>query len=212
MISAIYVSKNHDDFPYYHLTYALNLSENGFLIGMGSFSHGFRTPSSIFYFHSLFFLPGIKFFLFHSGPFIIMFFFNTYILSRIREDLLKKKINFLFFLSLLFLTFVNIVFYRLGEHGADKSSQILLLLIFLIFFEVIYFKEKKISSHINLIIILTALAASIKVLYIIYFILIFFYFLKKISISYMKKNFILFSFVGLFSFLFILKVFYLQDV
>ena len=34
MISAIYVSKNHDDFPYYHLTYALNLSENGFLIGM----------------------------------------------------------------------------------------------------------------------------------------------------------------------------------
>ena len=208
MISAIYVSKNHDDFPYYHLTYALNLSENGFLIGMGSFSHGFRTPSSIFYFHSLFFLPGIKFFLFHSGPFIIMFFFNTYILSRIREDLLKKKINFLFFLSLLFLTFVNIVFYRLGEHGADKSSQILLLLIFLIFFEVIYFKEKKISSHINLIIILTALAASIKVLYIIYFILIFFlFFEKKISISYMKKNFILFSFVGLFSFLFILKSF-----
>ena len=50
MISAIYVSKNHDDFPYYHLTYALNLSENGFLIGMGSFSHGFRTPSSIFIF------------------------------------------------------------------------------------------------------------------------------------------------------------------
>ena len=208
MISAIYVSKNHDDFPYYHLTYALNLSENGFLIGMGSFSHGYRTPSSIFYFHSLFFLPGIKFFLFHSGPYIIMFFFNTYILSRIREDLLTKRINFLFFLSLLFLTFVNIVFYRLGEHGADKSSQILLLLIFLIFFEILYFKENKNNSHINLIIILTALAASIKVLYIIYFILIIFlFFIKKISILYLKKNFMFLSFVGLFSFLFILKSF-----
>ena len=154
---------------------------------MGSFSHGFRTPSSIFYFHSLFFLPGIKFFLFHSGPFIIMFFFNTYILSRIREDLFKKKNKFFIFLSLLFLTFVNIVFYRLGEHGADKSSQILLLLIFLIFLK-LFISKKKISSHINLIIILTALAASIKVLYIIYFILIFFlFFEKKISISYMKK-------------------------
>ncbi len=28
----VYVYKNHDDFPYYHLTYALNLSENKFII------------------------------------------------------------------------------------------------------------------------------------------------------------------------------------
>ena len=75
MISNIYVSKNHDDFPYYHLTYALNLSENGFLIGMGSFSHGFIKHHHLFFLFSfIIFLPGIKFFLFHSGPFIIMFF------------------------------------------------------------------------------------------------------------------------------------------
>ena len=56
----VYVYKNHDDFPYYHLTYALNLSENKFIIGTGIFSHGFRTPSSLFYFHSLLYLPVIK--------------------------------------------------------------------------------------------------------------------------------------------------------
>jgi hypothetical protein len=49
-----YVYKNHDDFPYYHLTYALNLSENKFIVGTGIFSHGFRTFSSLFYFHSLY--------------------------------------------------------------------------------------------------------------------------------------------------------------
>ena len=29
---SLYVYKNHDDFSYYHLTYALNLSENKFII------------------------------------------------------------------------------------------------------------------------------------------------------------------------------------
>ena len=33
MLIGAYVFKNHDDFPYYHLTYALNLSENSFVVG-----------------------------------------------------------------------------------------------------------------------------------------------------------------------------------
>ena len=49
-----YIYKSHDDFPYYHLTYTLNLSENSFLVGTGNFSHGFRTFSSLFFYHSLF--------------------------------------------------------------------------------------------------------------------------------------------------------------
>ena len=40
MILGVFIFKNHDDFPYYHLTYALNLSENSFLIGTGAFGHG----------------------------------------------------------------------------------------------------------------------------------------------------------------------------
>ena len=71
----ISVSKNHDDFPYYHLTYALNLSENSFMIGTGNFGHGFRTFSSLFFFHSILYMPFVDFYLFHSGPFFIMIFF-----------------------------------------------------------------------------------------------------------------------------------------
>ena len=73
----VYVYKNHDDFPYYHLTYALNLSENKFIIGTGIFSGGFRTPSSLFFFHSLLYLPLIKYYLFHIGPFLILIFFSS---------------------------------------------------------------------------------------------------------------------------------------
>ena len=47
LIIGIYVFKNHDDFPYYHLTYALNLSQNSFIIGTGVLSHGFKTVSTI---------------------------------------------------------------------------------------------------------------------------------------------------------------------
>ena len=72
----VYVFKNHDDFPYYHLTYALNLSQNSFMFGTGIFSHGFKTASSIFFYHSTLYLPFIKFYLFHSGPFLILIYFN----------------------------------------------------------------------------------------------------------------------------------------
>ena len=71
-----YLFKNHDDFPYYHLTYTLNLSENKFIIGTGIFGHGFRTFSSLFYYHSTLFMPGINIYLFHIGPLYILIFFN----------------------------------------------------------------------------------------------------------------------------------------
>ena len=69
----VYVFKTHDDFPYYHLTYTLNLSENSFIVGTGNFSHGFRTFSSLFYYHSLLYLPLIKYYLFFIGPFLSLF-------------------------------------------------------------------------------------------------------------------------------------------
>ena len=75
LLVGAYVYKNHDDFSYYHLTYALNLTENSFIVGTGNFSHGFRTFSSLFYYHSILFMPYIKFYLFHIGPFFILIFF-----------------------------------------------------------------------------------------------------------------------------------------
>ena len=209
MISGIFIFKNHDDFPYYHLTYALNLSENSFLIGTGAFSHGFRTPSSIFYYHSLLYMPGIKFFLFHAGPFFILYFFNIIILSNIFEKLKNKEFNFIYFFSLLSFIFINIVFYRISEHGTDRSSQILLVIIFLLFFEILYLKLKNKNFIINLFLLTIALAASIKVLYYIYFSLILILFLqKKINLNYFFKQLTFLVILFLFSSSFISKSFF----
>ena len=55
--------KNHDDFYYYHFPYTLILTNFEKIYGLGNLNHGFRTPSSIFYLNSLFYLPLIKYFL-----------------------------------------------------------------------------------------------------------------------------------------------------
>ena len=210
MISGIFIFKNHDDFPYYHLTYALNLSENSFLIGSGLFGHGFRTPSSIFYYHSLLYMPGIKYFLFHLGPFLILYFFNLIILNNIFIKYKNRQIDFIYFLGLLSFIFVNIVFYRLGEHGTDRSSQILLIIIFLIFFEIIYSDQNNKKHLINLFLLFIVLAASIKVLYYIYtFLIIFLLFEKKLNMKYLFKRYSFILVLFLFSSAFISKSFFL---
>ncbi len=182
-----YVFKNHDDFPYYHLTYSLNLSENKFIIGTGIFSHGFRTFSSLFHFHSLLYMPIIKFYLFHIGPLFILIFFNFIIISKIFEK--NSKISFTTYFSLLSLIFANIVFYRLGEHGTDRSAQILLLLIFLFFSELMYYekKEKNISLYLNFLLIVIFLASSMKAIYYMYLVLVPIILFKK---KFFKKFFI----------------------
>ena len=79
------------------------------------------------------------------------------------------------------LIFVNVVFYRLGEHGTDRSSQILLLIIFILFFEILLYKNpyEKYLKNLYLLIILILLAASIKVIYYLYLILIPIILIKK---------------------------------
>ena len=108
----VYVFKTHDDFPYYHLTYTLNLSENSFIVGTGNFSHGFRTFSSLFYYHSLLYLPLIKYYLFFIGPFFILIFTNFIIISEIKRKIELNNINFVYFFLLLSFIFINVVFYR----------------------------------------------------------------------------------------------------
>ena len=188
-----YVYKNHDDFPYYHLTYSLNLSENKFIIGTGIFSHGFRTFSSLFHFHSLLYMPYIKFYLFHIGPFLILVFFNYIIIYRLIKNNIKH--NFTSYFSLLSLIFVNIVFYRLGEHGTDRSAQILLLLIFLFFADLMYFekKNKKISLYLNLLLIFIFLASSMKAIYYMYLLLVPMILFKKKFFRkfFVRKNFLI---------------------
>jgi len=201
----VYVFKNHDDFPYYHLTYTLNLSENSFIVGTGNFSHGFRTFSSLFYYHSLLYLPLIKYYLFFIGPFFILLFCNFVLISEIKKKIQLNNLNFIYFFLLLSFIFINVVFYRIGEHGTDRSAQILLLLIFSIFFEIFYFEknEKNINLKISILLILIFLASSMKAIYYLYLILIPFIFIRKQFIKkfLIKKNFLLISFLSLSLFL-----------
>jgi len=168
----VYVYKNHDDFPYYHLTYALNLSENKLIIGTGVFSGGFRTPSSLFFFHSLLYLPLIKYYLFHIGPFLILIFFNYILITKLIEKYHKRQFDISYFLILLNFTFVNVVFYRIGEHGVDRSGQVLLFLAFIIFCELFFFKKDKNEKNVlfNFFLVSIFLASSTKVLFLIYLI------------------------------------------
>ena len=91
-------------------------------------------------------MPFIKFYLFHIAPLFIIIFFNYIVISEIFEKYEIIKLIFILFL-LLSLIFVDIAFYRISEHGTDRSAQILLLLIFYYFFNILFFEknEKKIS-------------------------------------------------------------------
>ena len=75
------IFKNHDDFPYYHFPYTFYLTQQSAVFGVGQFNHGFRTPSSIFYINSLFYLPMLKYYLFNFSALYILGFANIYLFT-----------------------------------------------------------------------------------------------------------------------------------
>lgn len=90
------ISRNHDDFNYYHLTYSLGLTENKLIFGLGNLGHGYTHHSSIFFLNSIIFLPYVKHFLFHSIGWITLFFVNLILIDKLL-DKNKKYLNFEFF-------------------------------------------------------------------------------------------------------------------
>ncbi len=194
---SIVILKTHDDFPYYHFPYTYHLTQTNLMFGIGNFNHGFRTPSSIFYLNSLFYLPYLNFFFFHMGAILIMGFVNIILLQNLYY-FKNRKIDFLFYLSLISIIFINTFFYRIGEHGTDRSAQILILLFVIELFKLL--KTKKLHEVlISKILVLVGLIISLKafyVLYLSYLIIIFIIFLK------------LFNFKKIIFFLKKLKIFY----
>ena len=169
LLIGIILFKTHDDFPYYHFPYSLYLTQNSVLFGVGQFNHGFRTPSSIFYLNSLFYLPMIKYNLFHISSVLIMGFTNLIFLDYIKKNVQEKKIDYITFFTVLSFIFVNIFFYRIAEHGTDRSAQILILLLFI---EIFIFTslQDTFDEHLSKIYILLALIMSLKAFYILYLI------------------------------------------
>ncbi|WP_440932446.1 hypothetical protein [Candidatus Pelagibacter sp.] len=168
---SLIIFKTHDDFPYYHFPYTYYLSQEPLIVGIGSFNHGFRTHSSIFYLNSLYYLPIIKYFSFYIPTVIIMGLSNYILLNKIIFQLKNKKIDFICFYCLLFLIFFNIFFYRIQEHGTDRSAQILISILILYILNFIEFKKHH-QKYIGYILILLGLIVSLKAFYIIYLILV----------------------------------------
>ena len=210
--------KNHDDFFYYHFSYTLSIINYKKILGLGLLNHGFRTPSSIFYFNSLFYLPYIKYFLMNSGAVFIMGFCNIVFLSKINNLLKHKKNTFILFLLILSFIYVNTAFYRLAEHGTDRSALILIFLLVITYLESLNilnnpFNKKNFIEYYEKIIVLLLLIVSLKSFYLIYlslFLLWFYQFrlllFDKNSITMLIKNKFTYLFILGLS-LFILQVF-----
>jgi hypothetical protein len=199
--------KNYDDFSYYHFPYIHLLTQESLLIGIGNFNLGFRTHSSIFYLGSLFNLPLTNFYLIHLSSVFFMVFANFILLKKTYNFFEKKKnVNTTVF-SLLIFAFINIFFYRMGEHGTDKSAQILIFLVFLIVYDK-FLDNFKIIDKKNLtnFVIILSLAITLKPLYFLYSLIFFIVFFncsekKKIIITLFTDKYLYFSLALIFLFL-----------
>ena len=176
----ISVAKNHDDFPYYHFPYISILNEFSHPVGLGQLNNGFRSPSSIFFLSSLFYLPKIDHYLFHTSSAFIMGFSNILLLKIIFDKKTFNDLKFLNFLGLFTFCLINIFFYRLSEHGTDRSGMIIVLIsiIYLLKMINLYREESSFdySNLFKLFAIFICFVVSIKPFYLIYlsfFILVF---------------------------------------
>ena len=168
-LSFLFISKNHDDFPYYHLPFTLYLIENKISFGIGNLNYGFRHHSSILFLNSLTYLPFFKINFLNIPNYLIFIFVNFLLIKEILNRLKTKDIVLI--ISLIFLIIVNVKFTRLGEYGTDIGGQILLFVVFINFLKIILNREKNIDE-IYLNIVFLFLILSLKVYFILYFILI----------------------------------------
>jgi hypothetical protein len=201
-LSGLFISKNHEDFPYYHFAFTLNLVESNAVIGIGNFNSGYRTPSSLFYFHSLLYLPYIKYYLFHSSGILILTFANFFLLEKFLFNKSDKSNNFINILSVLIFVFINIVFSRLGAYGTDRAGQIVVFILVIHFYDMLNTKRNK-YDLIKIVSIFIFYIITVKSYFIVYLFLflIIFYCLKKDNIFILiNKNL---KFILLLSFFFI---------
>ena len=192
LIVFIFANKQHDDFPYYHFPYIHLLTEYSNMLGIGNFNHGFRTHSSIFYLSSLFNLPFSNFFLLHLSPVFFMGFANIIFYNKILLNLKHKKPSNILYLSLLSLIFVNVFFYRLAEHGTDRTAMILIMIVVIELLHLINNNTNQNKNEFLKLPILITLIISLKTFYALYVLLsipvIIFFIKKKISLTLFFKS------------------------
>ena len=212
LFSGLLIIKNHDDFSYYHFPYTYYLTQHTLSFGIGQFGHGFRTQSSIFYLNSLFYLPFAKYYLFNIYYILVIGFANIILFNRVIADLPKSlnkvgKINYIKYLSLISFVFINIFFYRISEHGTDRSAQILIIILIIELLNLNYQKKFELINLSNIYLI-SALIISIKAFFILYtvFIIPIIYLIKKYKYDFIDSLKIIL--LNKFSFLFLLTLFF----
>ena len=168
--SALFILKNHDDFPFYHLTYALSLTENKIQLGLGNLGHQYRYHSSLFHLNSLIFLPYIKFYLFHSVGFITLTFVNFICLSFILNKKEFNNFNYIYIFYLLIFAYINIKFYRIGAYGTDIAAQLIVLVLIPLVLITIKksLSKSEFKSNIQLLILFISYIITVKTYFIVY--------------------------------------------
>ena len=183
---SIFLFKNHDDFSYYHLSFTSNLTENKLEFGLGHFEVAFNHVSSIFFTNSLFKTILTKDFFFQMTQVTVVIFVNTILFQNIFLKKNDEKLNINFYLSLFCFFFVNIFFYRLAEHGTDRSAQILFFVSFILICELLN-NRKKYDQIYEVLIIIFTLIVSMKAFYLIYSIFLFLILFKFFSFKKIPK-------------------------
>ena len=167
---ALILSKNNEDFPYYHLPNAIQFAQHKLEFGIGNLNHGFKHISSLFMLMSLNYLPIIEHYLFNLTNFLFYVFFIVFSVFEIYRKKGKNS-NFaniiLSFLLILFL----VKFSRLAEFGSDISGQIILSVYIFFIIEFIFNKNLKFSDkqlYLKLSLIFLVFASTLKFILIIY--------------------------------------------
>ena len=151
-------------------------------MGLGQLNNGFRNHSSLFFLSSLFYLPIININLLHITPVFFLGYSNLILIELIRNKKIFSKFKFSNFFALLIFSFINIFFYRLAEHGTDRSGMILIFIIVLLLINLKNLNNfEKDNNIIFLICILTALLISLKTYYIIYIPLVLYFLVDKLK-------------------------------
>jgi len=204
---AIFYFKSHDDFSYYHFSFIENITRNKIEFGLGHFNYAFSHVSSLFYFNSLFKTYFTGHYFYQIGQLSIMILANTILLENIFNRSKNSKLDLIFFVSLFCIFFINVFFYRLAEHGTDRSAQILFFLCVIIVIDILQSKNT-LNRSIEVLLIIFTLIITIKSFYILYSVILFFVYFKFYKLKNLQEFLSIFPIIYMCIFMFALMLIY----
>ena len=203
---SLFISKNHDDFAFYHLQQMLNFSSNKYQLGLHNLDFSYAHHSSILLLSSLYYIPLFKFYFFNVSNLIffssvIIFFYNTYQSSFSN--------NFQKIFSLFFLIFLVVKFTRLSEFGTDIAGQCLIIIFIYLFITDLKNKNyESLTLNSFLFLVFCTTLKTYFVTYSIFLILLFYKVKVKNIFNIIKKKYAFFIFLFCFFSLFLVFNFF----